>query len=127
MADQAWEAGQILIPAVAGEDLSGKQYRFVRLSGANTVSAISATTQVPVGVLQNDPESGEAAAVAIAGVSKVEAGGTVTAGYVVTCDDQGRVVNATAGGYEVGIAWTAASSAGELCTIQILPSGVQAS
>jgi len=51
MADQAWEAGQILVSAVAGEDLSDKQFRFVRLSGANTVSAISATTQVPVGVL----------------------------------------------------------------------------
>jgi len=65
--------------------------------------------------------------VAIAGVSKVEAGGTVTPGNVVTCDDQGRVIDASAGGYEVGIAWTAASNAGELCTIQILPSGVQAS
>ncbi|RLC82224.1 MAG: hypothetical protein DRJ03_19305, partial [Chloroflexi bacterium] len=60
-------------------------------------------------------------------ISKVVAGGTVTAGRVVTCDNQGRVVDATSGGYEVGIAWTGASNAGELCTIQILPSGVQAS
>ena len=124
---QAWEAGQILVTGVAGADLSEKQFRFVRISGDNTVNAISATTQAPAGVLQNDPESGEAAAVAIAGISKVVAGGTVTAGYVVTCDSYGRVVNATAGGYEVGIAWTGASSAGELCTIQILPSGVKAS
>jgi len=124
---QAWEAGQILVTGVAGADLSEKQFRFVRISGDNTVNAISATTQVPAGVLQNDPESGQAAAVAIAGISKVVAGGTVTAGYVVTCDNEGRVVNATAGGYEVGIAWTGASNAGELCTIQILPSGVQAS
>lgn len=61
---------------VAAEDLTNDQYRIVVLdSGA--VRRPNAATDLPLGVLQNAPESGEAAVVRLIGVSKVQLGETV--------------------------------------------------
>jgi len=54
----------------AGGDLSALQYRFVKLSGANTVT-ICGNGEVPIGILQNDPESGEQANVMLMGISNL--------------------------------------------------------
>jgi hypothetical protein len=60
----------------AGEDLSDNQYRIVILSSGK-VYRPNAATDIPLGVLQNAPESGQAASVRLIGISKIVFGETV--------------------------------------------------
>jgi hypothetical protein len=60
----------------AGEDLSDDQYRIVRLSSGKVYRPDNSTDH-PLGVLQNAPASGEAAAVMLIGVSKIRFGEAV--------------------------------------------------
>lgn len=54
----------------ANGDLSSYQYRFVKLESAGTV-AICGNGEVPIGILQNDPEDGEMAEVMLMGISNL--------------------------------------------------------
>lgn len=78
---------------------SGNQFRFVKITGAHQVGLSSAATnEISIGVVQNKPQvTGQAATVAIHGVSMVQAGGTVAAGNPVKVDATGRAVAATPG------------------------------
>ena len=67
----------------AAADLSSKQYHFVVMASATTVNVATAITNAPIGILQNNPESGQQAIVAISGVSKVVADGTLAAGNFI--------------------------------------------
>ncbi|MFA5719058.1 MAG: hypothetical protein WC952_15220 [Desulfobulbaceae bacterium] len=60
----------------AAEDLSNDQYRIVVLD-TGAVRRPNAATDIPLGVLQNAPESGEAAVVRLIGISKIQLGETV--------------------------------------------------
>lgn len=60
----------------AAEDLSSDQYRIMVLSSGK-VQRPNAATDIPLGVLQNAPGSGEAAVVRLIGVSKIVFGETV--------------------------------------------------
>lgn len=64
------------VPFEAAEDLSNDQYRIMVLDGGK-VRRPNASTDVPLGVLQNAPGSGEAAAVRLIGVSKIQLGEAV--------------------------------------------------
>ncbi|MGA1628381.1 MAG: hypothetical protein ACO330_06150, partial [Aquiluna sp.] len=57
----------------AAADLSAKQYYFVKITADNTVNVCAAVTDIPIGVLQIAPASGEAASVMLYGISKVSA------------------------------------------------------
>lgn len=88
---------------------SGNIFRFVKVTGAHLCGkATAATNEVVVGVLNSKPQvNNMAATVAIAGVSNVEAGATVTAGDSIKVDSTGRGVTATPGtdaGVTVGVA-----------------------
>jgi hypothetical protein len=80
----------VTIPgAKASGDMSTSQFLVVSLTGSATVNfevqETTATTQIPVGILQNDPSSsGAAAEVAISGICKVRYGGSVTQGALLT-------------------------------------------
>ena len=113
----AYEAAQIKVGQfTASADLSAKQYHFVKMSGNNTVTVCAAITDVPIGVLQNNPASGGAAEVCLFGISKVVADGTLAAGNVIGTSLDGQADAITAGSdttvYTMGIA-LAAASAGE--------------
>ena len=55
----AYEGPQIKLPGLtANADLSAKQYYYVKLVGAGLVDVCSAVTDIPIGVLQNNPVSG---------------------------------------------------------------------
>jgi len=86
------------------------------MSGNNTVTVCAAITDVPIGVLQNNPASGGAAEVCLFGISKVVADGTLAAGNVIGTSLDGQADAITAGSdttvYTMGIA-LAAASAGE--------------
>ncbi|MDX9785452.1 MAG: hypothetical protein RBT11_01655 [Desulfobacterales bacterium] len=60
----------------AAEDLSSDQYRIVVLD-TGKVRRPNATTDIPLGVLQNAPVSGAAASVRLIGISKIQLGETV--------------------------------------------------
>jgi hypothetical protein len=63
----------------AAEDLSNDQYRIVVLDTGKVRRPDHATTDLPLGVLQNAPASGEAASVMLMGISKIQLGETVAA------------------------------------------------
>ena len=75
------------ISLVAASDLSGKQYYFVAVD-TDGKAALTGDDGNPIGVLQNKPEAGQAATVAIAGVTKLYIGteSGLGAGYTVGCD-----------------------------------------
>jgi hypothetical protein len=67
----------------AAADLSSKQFYFVKLASSTTVNVCAAVTDKPIGILQNNPESGGQAVVRCFGVSKVSADATLAAGDVI--------------------------------------------
>jgi hypothetical protein len=84
-------------------DLSSKQYMVVQ--AASTAGAVklatTAATDLLLGVLQNDPTSGQAAEVAFAGVCQALSEDSVTFGSYLTCSTTGRVKTTTTDGDEI--------------------------
>ena len=92
----AYETGLVTIGTLtAAADLSSKQYHFVVLSSASTVNVATAITNAPIGILQNAPTSGQSAIVAVSGVSKVVADGTLAAGNFIgtSADSQADAIS----------------------------------
>jgi|TARA_R100000093_G_scaffold17740_1_gene10173 hypothetical protein len=113
----------------AAGDLSSKQFYFVKLASATTVNVCTAITDLPIGILQNDPESGEQAVVRIFGISKVSADGTITAARWIGTSSDSQAAGITPGSdttvYVMGQAIQAAS-AGETFTMFLNPSNCRA-
>ncbi len=94
----------------------GKQYHFVRVTGVHQVGLAAATGSV-VGVLQNKPQgTGQAATVAIAGVSKVVSDVAITAGDSIQVSADGQAAK-TGTGPVVGIALSTTANPGELVNV----------
>jgi hypothetical protein len=87
----------IKVSLVAAADLSSSQYRFVKLDSAGKAAACSAATDRPIGVLQNNPTSGNVAEVLVAGGTKLVLGGTVTEGQIVSPSSTGTAVTIAPG------------------------------
>lgn len=102
---------------------NGKQFRFVKVTGANTAGICStASNEIACGVLQNKPQQvGSAATVAISGVSMMEAGALINAAAGVKIDNTGRPVPWVGGTDDVdlrkGVALLAAGAAGDLIPV----------
>ena len=80
----AYESPSITLGTLtAAADLSAKQYHFVKLASATTVNVCSATTDRAIGILQNNPTSGQQAVIQIFGISKVVADGTIAFNNVI--------------------------------------------
>jgi len=109
----------------AAADLSGKQFYIVEITGADTVNVCDAATDVPFGVLQNDPKSGETAVIAYADgeITKVVSDGSVTAiaiGDQLGTNASGKAVKkATSGELVLGRALEASSADGIIITMVI--------
>lgn len=100
----------------------GKQFRFVKLVGAHQVGlCTAASNEIAVGVMQNKPQVvGQAATVAVAGISMVQSGAAVTAGVPVKVDSTGRAIAATPGtdaALYVGVAVGSAAAADQLIPV----------
>lgn len=80
----------------AGADLSSDQYKLVKISGA-TVVLTDIAGEAAIGVLQNDPVSGDAAGVAIGGVTKIQLGATLAAGAKFSASAAGLAIAPTTG------------------------------
>ena len=58
----------------AAADLSDKQFHFVKLASATTVNVCTAITDLPIGILLNNPDTaGDQCVVQIFGIAKVVA------------------------------------------------------
>ena len=85
------------VTLIAGGDLSAKQYYFVKMSADNTCVICSGATDVPIGVLQNTPESGEEASVLVIGGTKVVASAAIAAGVKIGTASTGKADAKVAG------------------------------
>ena len=116
---------QTCVTLEAGADLSAKQYYFVSLASDGQVDA-TGDGLMATGVLQNDPAAaGRAAEVAIAGLTKGTAGGTVAGGAAVASDANGAGVTAATGDIILGTA-VAGGAAGDVISIIFHPRGAAA-
>ena len=101
---------------VAGADLSTKQYHFVKIdNGTGYAVVVSDATDRPVGVLQNNPTSGQEAEVLITGGTKIVGGGTASAGQPLFASASGNAVTLAFGttgsaAYAVGTFITSATA-----------------
>lgn len=107
-----------LVGYTASADLSAKQFYFVKISGARTVTVCSAVTDIPIGVLQNAPASGQAAEVCVIGHTKVSSDGTLTRGTPIGTSSDGQAVTYAAGTdttkYLVGHGLVSTTTAGDI-------------
>ena len=117
----ATQGQQIRETYVAGADLRERQFRFVTV-GANGRVTATASGAKSDGVLLNDPNTGEAATVAVFGRVIVEAGGNITAGAEVQSGANGVVIAATSTNIRVGRALEGAV-AGQLITVDFYKGG----
>lgn len=106
----------------AGEDLSAKQYRFVKISSGKAV-ACSGATDKPIGVLQNSPTSGQEASITVAGGTKIVSSASIAAGITIGTDANGKADAKVAGTdtteYAVGQVILGAGADGEYLTAVI--------
>jgi len=100
---------------VAGADLSTSKNRFVTETAGSTV--LSSAGAMTTGVLQNNPENGQVAAVATDGRVKVVSEATITSGDLVAV---GAAGGAAAVGTNVAVAIARSdAAAGEMLTVDL--------
>jgi hypothetical protein len=110
----------VKITLVAGEDLSAKQFYFVKINTSGQAVACSGATDKPIGVLQNDPTSGKEAIVTVVGGTKVVAGASIDEGVLIGTASTGKADAKVPGTdtteYVVGQVILAAGADGEILT-----------
>jgi hypothetical protein len=99
-------------------DLSAWQYRVVQLGTTGTVDKADNVTDIPFGILQNDPTAGQSAIVATAGRSKCYAGETLVIGEIVSVKADGSAITAASNSYPVGTV-TEIAGDGQVGSIQV--------
>ena len=115
----------VKVTLVAAADLSSNQYNFVKLDSSGKAAAVTATTDRPIGILQNAPTSGQEAEVLVVGGSKLVAGGAISEGAVIGTSAAGKGSALTIGGssgtafYILGTSLTEVSAANELTTVVV--------
>lgn len=120
----ATEVATLDISLPAGADLSAKQYYFVKLNSSGQAIVCAAATDVPVGVLQNDPAaSGRGATVRVLGKSKVSSDASLSVGDLVGTSGDGQADAKTPGTdtteYVVGQVLQAGGAAGEMSEVLV--------
>lgn len=121
----AWEVdGVVKLPGfTASADLSAKQYYAVKISGAGTVTVCAATTDIPVGILQNAPTSGQNAEICVVGISKINCDAALSRGAQIGTAADGQLAAYAAGTdttkYNIGTVLVASGGAGEITTAMV--------
>lgn len=131
----AYESGVITASFISSIDLNtaAHLHMFVDLAGTNAFKITLAGSGGGMGVLQNKPQAGEHATIAIRGQVKANAGATITVGQFITAALSGYALGASefptntgsAGTYitelvVLGQALTAAAS-GSVFTMELSP------
>jgi len=77
---------------IADADLSEKQYFAVRQGAAEGgIALVNGATDIPVGILLNQPKAGQEALVCVIGRCPVKLGGTVSAGGLIMSHTDGTL------------------------------------
>jgi len=96
-------------------------------SAGNLTCKICAGTSCGVthamGVLQNDPDTGEAAIVRVLGVSKIIASDAIAVNAAITSTTAGLAVTATSGTWVIGRAESASTAANQVISARIWGGG----
>ncbi|MCE5335248.1 MAG: hypothetical protein LLG06_11755 [Desulfobacteraceae bacterium] len=107
----------------AAEDLTSDQYKFVVLASDGTVRRPDTEAEVALGILQNAPAAGEAAAVRILGVSKLEVNAALGIGtfvmqeYVSAADAGKGKTSSGAPAYTRGVVIEASGAEDDLASV----------
>jgi len=117
----AYKASQPLkITLEAAADLSAKQYNFVKVDSNGKAAACSGATDVPIGVLQNDPTAGQTCEIVVTGVTKISSDAALNEGDLIGTSADGQADAKTPGtdttNYVVGQMMTATGAAGVIGT-----------
>ena len=110
----------------AGASLAASQYKAVKFaSTANAVIVVTATTDVAIGLLQNDPAAGEAALVAYDGIALGLAGAAdLAAGENVGHNTTGQMADhTTATRMSMGRTLDASTAVGDIVRIMLYGGG----
>lgn len=95
--------------------LSATRYIIVMQTAAQRANmATAATSSTILGVMQNNPDIDEAMSIACAGLSKVVAGGALTAGRMITTNGSGRAAHVQSGEIAIGRVLEAAGADGDV-------------
>lgn len=109
---------RITLPA--GADLSAKQYYLVKVNTSGQAVLCSGATDKPIGVLQNDPASGEEAAIVVVGGTKIVASASLDEGTLIGTTADGKAGAKTPGSdttnYVIGTVILAAGADNEIAT-----------
>jgi len=92
------------------QDLSTRQYHFVKLSTAGVVELSTTIGGRALGVLQNKPSASATAQVRVHGVAKIVSDGSVGPGELVAASSVGRAQASTAGSHRLGIVLSGTTS-----------------
>jgi hypothetical protein len=113
----------VKVTLVAGADLSALQYTFVKINSSGLAVACYSSTDIPIGVLQNAPISGQEAEVLIVGGTKIVAGAAIGEGAQIGTGTTGKAVALVAGTdstkYVVGTLITESAADGNIVTAVI--------
>lgn len=105
------------------------KYRAVKFSAAETVTPVTAITDVVCGIVQNTLASGDitnrgmGAQVRVMGASLVEAASAITIGVLVSINTSGQAKAAATGERVIGMCVEAASGAGKYARVQLVVPG----
>lgn len=88
----------------------------VKVSADNTM-AVAGASDKAIGVLQDPVIAGEAARVAVSGITPVVAGGAIAAGAFVKAGANGKVVTST--DPDLGVALESAAADGDIISVLI--------
>jgi len=90
--------------------LAASQFCFVKID-TNGQLALPGAGAYAIGVLQDKPAANDPGAVCFPGdITKVQCGGTITAGQEVATDVNGKAVAAVSGNFVLGVALAAGAS-----------------
>lgn len=102
------------------DTLGSQKYIFMIATAAGQANqATNATSSTLLGVLQNAPKVGEAATIAFKGLSKVVAGGAVSANAIITTNASGRAAAVASGQMAAGRLLEASGADGDVVTAQL--------
>ena len=116
----------------ASGDLTSSQFYFVQCTGVDsTYSAGNLTTKIctgssngasaAYGILQNDPDTGEAAIIRVEGLSKLVASAAISVGALVSSTTAGKgVASSTTGQWARARAESASTADGQIITVRLL-------
>ena len=124
----AYDLGPQIITLEAADDLSAKQYYFVSIDADGKATYIATDdNQNAIGILQNTPTAGQAAAICVGGLSKLEVNAAVAEGVAVAPNFTTATTNVESGRGQTGVTGqfagarsiTAATAQGDIITVLV--------